>query len=574
MDITGIPDDIKEKIKYYFTEYHVKDCILLLPKNLSDTSLCENTYTITHIQHNDTSLGINIVDHMKNADVDNNIANQGMSVASVASSTEEDKLKDLIAKYISRLSELINQNKNKSLPSWKHKNFISSISHQIKTPLNAMISGVKLIKHYTNDEFIYRILDYMNQSSADLSRYLSDIIDYYYLKQNNLTFEYQNIELADVLDYIYNLYKIQITEANIKYTLNIHPNVPKFIYSDETRVVQILVNLIGNAVKFTCHPTEYEDEYMCKYITCNAAMLDTDNSKLEVVIQDSGIGGINLDMQDHYFLPFNQTDQNWLSAPDGIGLGLCLSREIARKLGGDIIFTQPTSSQYITEIRLILPISNKNIKNDKHVTINETSLINLDCTITPSRHTDSTTIYNSDNGDKSGNGDKGDNGDNTNILPKAEKQGKLPAKIVLIDDNSTNIELLELIIKKFNLHGNIYKFTDSIKAYDYICANHTQITHILIDIKMPRKNGIEIIDDILFKYPDTISHTKIIFISALNKTDIEYKMQYLYNKYPTIKFNVLLKPIDIDALETLLSPAKNNSNLDKKIPMRDKISYV
>ena len=112
-----------------------------------------------------------------------------------------EQLHELIGEYLSRLAILVEQSSSKEpkpVAIWKHRNFLSSISHQVKTPLSAIFSGTKLIKHYTNNEYIDRICEYMNQSCVELTRYMNDIIDFYYLKQGVLFLDDNQIGRAHV----------------------------------------------------------------------------------------------------------------------------------------------------------------------------------------------------------------------------------------------------------------------------------------------------------------------------------------------------------------------------------------
>ncbi len=539
-----IPSELKKYINQCFKEYHIKDCLVVLPANISsdDRQLflsktdTATKYIIKHIASAPSSDGlcINISSHDTN---------------SSASSTQvgNDQLHELIGEYMSRLATLVEQSTSrepKPAAVWKHRNFLSSISHQIKTPLSAIFSGTKLIKHYTNNEYIDRICEYMNQSCVELTRYMNDIIDFYYLKQGVLVLDDNRVSLSDTVDYVYENYKLQMQDAEIQFIKHIDTGFPNFINCDELRLTQILMNIMDNAVKFSCHPdiesnaSSITDTVSDKKILIHAFKSiphDNNNHNTETItiqIADTGLGKIDVHNQEVYFQPFNQTTRNWLSAPDGIGLGLCLSRDFARQMGGDLRFINPAN--------LLLPHSNSGdspLNQGWHTCIELTMPVSrqknreISSKSTP-KHLPTTPISHS----------------RPDVESQITKSITAANQIVLIDDNQTNIELLTLILQQLG-HQNIKSFTNSITGQDYIMKHAEVISHAIIDIRMPRKNGL----DLLTELAPLHKHINFILLTALNHDDIRVAYNQIRANNPSCRISLLFKPIDCAELKKLIT---------------------
>jgi signal transduction histidine kinase/ActR/RegA family two-component response regulator len=562
---TEIPADLKKYINQCFKEYHIKDCLVVLPANLSlDNPFLAvtdpaNRYVIKHISSTPSTEGlcINLV-----RDTALESSPSYPSKSSQQEKLNDDKLHDLIGEYMSRLATLVEQSTSKEpkpAAVWKHRNFLSSISHQVKTPLSAIFSGTKLIKHYTNNEYIDRICEYMNQSCVELTRYMNDIIDFYYLKQGVLVLDDTRVALGDTIDYVYENYKLQMQDAGIEFVRQIDTSIPNFIHCDELRLTQILMNLMDNAVKFSCHPAADDtiDVQTDKKIMLHAFKSSGNHNtaeKLIIHLADTGVGKIDVDNQEVYFQPFNQTTRNWLSAPDGIGLGLCLSRDFARQMGGDLRFINPAQillhnkftfsseeKQWLTCIELVLPISGHKPQGSNHHQKHFPETHAVSGTTTMTQHAKISTTK------------------DVNVMPIVKTvTASVTNQIVLIDDNHTNIELLTLILQQLG-HQNIKSFTNSLTGQDYIIRNQEIITHAIIDIRMPRKHGLDLLSELAPQH----KHIHFILLTALNHDDIRTVYNQIKNNNPSTRISLLFKPIDCAELKKIITVASCKPGIEK-----------
>ena len=577
--LTEITPELRQYINQYFKEFHIKDCLIILPSDKINCPDCNtklqlgqniintiyaNKFIIGHVSTSPSTEGLTI-SLVPNSD------NTNSTPQNTKHLPNQGNIHELIGDYLSRLATLVEQTSSrepKPAAIWKHKNFLSSISHQIKTPLSAIFSGTKLIKHYTNNEYIDRICEYMNQSCVELTRYMNDIIDFYYLKQGVLVLDDNKVNLADTIDYVHENYRLQLQDSEIEFSFQIDTGIPAIINCDELRLTQILMNLMDNAVKFTNHPSINDDGhghnesedinnfstkkriFIHIFTTNTNTSLGTGQKQITIQIADTGIGKIDLENQEIYFQPFNQTTRNWLCAPDGIGLGLCLSRDFARQMGGDLRFINPetvlapSSSNkcgigYNTCIELILPIGNPLVKYTKSFSKKQCETNN---------QYQNTCINKS-----------------VKIMEPisntAKHQLQHANQIVLIDDNQTNLELLTLILNQLGYRKqDIITFTNSLEGQQYIIQHSTEISHAIIDIRMPRKNGLELINDIATE----CSNIHFILLTALNHIDVRDRYQQIKTKHHRAQISLLFKPIDCKELKKIISLAPlSDTGLDK-----------
>ena len=586
VSLTEITPELRQYIKQYFKEYHIKDCLIILPADNIFCPDCDtklqlgqniistidtNKFVIRHVSTCPSTEGLTI------SLVPNSGTTPNIHTSSPNSMTPQNShlpnqvdIHELIGDYLSRLATLVEQTSSrepKPAAVWKHRNFLSSISHQIKTPLSAIFSGTKLIKHYTNNEYIDRICEYMNQSCVELTRYMNDIIDFYYLKQGVLVLDDNKVSLADTIDYVHENYRLQLQDSEIEFSYQIDTGIPAIINCDELRLTQILMNLMDNAVKFTNHPSINDDGHghnesedidnqsakriFIHIFTSNTNTLGTGQKQIIIQIADTGVGKIDLENQELYFQPFNQTTRNWLCAPDGIGLGLCLSRDFARQMGGDLKFINPDmilqppsfkgSTGYNTCIELRLPLSDSSVvKNTKSFCQKKSE------NQTNRQH------QNTVRGVKIVEPD-----DNT-----AKQKINQIQKIVLIDDNQTNLELLTLILNQLGYRKqDIITFTNSLEGQQYIKQKANEISHAIIDIRMPRKNGLELIDEIATECSDI----HFILLTALNHTDVRDRYHTIKQTHSQTQISLLFKPIDCVELKKIINLAPPNNTTGKNL---------
>lgn len=206
--------------------------------------------------------------------------------------------------------------------------FLANMSHEIRTPLASIMGFAEVLKtDQLNEKDKDRFLSMIIKNGESLSRIIDDILDLSKVESGHL--EVENVDMAfDHLLYeVLALFREKVKAKNISLKLNLSSDVPTRIKSDPTRVRQILINLISNAIKFT-------KDGGVEIVVENEQMKDGKN-KFKVIIRDTGIG-LTEEQTDKLFKPFTQADNSTTRKYGGTGLGLALSKRLAQALGGDI----------------------------------------------------------------------------------------------------------------------------------------------------------------------------------------------------------------------------------------------
>lgn len=231
--------------------------------------------------------------------------------------------------------------KNRELEETKHKlqesiiateeankaksQFLANMSHEIRTPLTAIIG----FSEYLVEENMIagsekRALTSIYNSSLHLLDVVNDILDISKIESRRIELEYTEFSPQRVIDEVVDIVGERATRKGLQVRTEIQYPIPKHIKTDHTRLKQILINLSGNAVKFTESGT----------ITVKLSYLIEEN-KIQYQITDTGIG-MNKDDIEKIFKPFAQADSSTTRRYGGTGLGLTVSRELAELLGGTV----------------------------------------------------------------------------------------------------------------------------------------------------------------------------------------------------------------------------------------------
>jgi two-component system CheB/CheR fusion protein len=208
--------------------------------------------------------------------------------------------------------------------------FLATMSHEIRTPLTSILGYAELLADPRRDisqlhEFAQRIRNH----SKFLRNLVEEILDLSKIEAGRLAVHKKIIDLNELLGEVVDGIKALLDQKPIQFDLASDAEVPEFIYSDPTRLKQILINIIGNAIKFTDQGDVRVVISLLPTIEVHAQPL------LSFSVKDTGVG-IPADKQQHLFQPFTQVDSSTTRQYGGAGIGLVLSKRIANILGGDI----------------------------------------------------------------------------------------------------------------------------------------------------------------------------------------------------------------------------------------------
>ncbi|WP_455202913.1 ATP-binding protein [Kaarinaea lacus] len=204
--------------------------------------------------------------------------------------------------------------------------FLANMSHEIRTPLTAIIGFSDMLKESESyDEENKHQVDSIIRAGKHLQEIINDILDLSKIEAGQLDIEQLNASPLDVIKEVDELISPRAAEKGLDFKINYHFPIPKTVKTDPTRLKQILLNLLSNAVKFTNEGT----------VEMQVSFLQT-QKLLRFTVIDAGIG-IGKEEMPRLFKPFTQADTSTTRQFGGTGLGLCISKQLANKLGGDIV---------------------------------------------------------------------------------------------------------------------------------------------------------------------------------------------------------------------------------------------
>ena len=206
--------------------------------------------------------------------------------------------------------------------------FLANMSHEIRTPLNGIIGMVDILLKNNNLRGEYReYVEVIQHSSLDLLSILNDILDLTKLEAGMVDIENEKTDFYDVIESVKALFSASATKKSLDLNVDIADNVPQFIKTDRTRLIQVLSNLVGNAIKFT------DKGSINIYISLKDNTEEDTIFKIRVI--DTG-PGISEDKQKKLFSEFYQIDQSTTKSVKGTGLGLAISKKLISILKGEI----------------------------------------------------------------------------------------------------------------------------------------------------------------------------------------------------------------------------------------------
>jgi len=225
-------------------------------------------------------------------------------------------------------AELIKAKEKAEFASRAKGEFLSNMSHEMRTPMNAIIGMTAIAKKTPDEERRLYALGKVEESSTHLLGIINDILDMSKIEANKLELSEVHIELRSLLQKAVSFVRLRMDEKKHNFSMNMNADIPLFYMGDDQRLTQVLVNLLSNAAKFT--PEDGN-------ISVGVFLISKDDKRcnLRFEVADSGIG-ISPEQQQKLFRVFEQAESGTTRKYGGTGLGLAISRRIIELMGGDI----------------------------------------------------------------------------------------------------------------------------------------------------------------------------------------------------------------------------------------------
>ncbi|MEM7144181.1 MAG: ATP-binding protein [Verrucomicrobiota bacterium] len=333
--------------------------------------------------------------------------------------------------------------------------FLSNMSHELRTPLNGVLGYVQILQRDRSlNPGQVKSLDSISNCGEHLLNLINDVLDLSKIESGKLEINPEATDLSKLLDGVRDIVKPKAESKGLTFTIKASPEVPRGIITDPIKLRQVLINLLGNSVKFT-----HEGAVALR-------VAESPKHFLRFEVEDTGMG-IAEEKLNAIFEPFKQAEGG--ESEGGTGLGLAISRRIAQAFGGDLTATSELGEGSI--FTLSLPL-------DETEEIKGATSAGAAPSATSSSHT-------------------------SFALPPGESRSALIA-----DDRETNRDILNQILTEAGFETVLA--TDGDEALDRLRERDFDI--FLCDVRMPRMNGIDVVKEV--RRDEKLKANKVIAVTA------------------------------------------------------------
>ncbi len=336
-----------------------------------------------------------------------------------------------IRRQILLINELnISEKKEKKAAQVK-ENFMANMSHEIQTPLNAILGFTHLLQRKKVDDETMEYLQTIEKSGESLLNIINDILDFSKIEAGMMRIETAPFSIRTLLHSVTAMFKIKITEKQLQLSTSIDDSLPDMLEGDATRLTQILVNLIGNALKFTQKGkiTIHIGNYGRK----------NNNINVSIVVTDTGIG-IEKEKINAVFERFEQADDAVTRKFGGTGLGLSIAKDLVLLQHGTIHAESEPGKGTSIHITIPYKIAVDELKNN----------------LSEKYNISSPTIFND-------------------------------SRILVAEDNEINQSLIKHLFKEWQIEFDLV--TNGKEVLNVLTLNPQKYSLILMDIQMPEMDG-------------------------------------------------------------------------------------
>ena len=364
--------------------------------------------------------------------------------------------------------------------------FLANMSHEIRTPLNSILGFTDLLLEEFKYPGITEKLKIVNKAGKNLLNIINDVLDFSKIEAGKIEIHKEVFSLKQLFLHLEDMFSIKAENRQFQFSIKLEDSVPELVIGDEQRINQVMINLLGNAFKFT---TEGEVCVECSY----------KKGMLTIIVSDTGIG-IPSDKIKQIFSIFSQVDNSTTRKYSGTGLGLAISQRLVQKMGGDISVEsrEGKGSCFTVIVPLAMCVENAG---------------NTDTVFTG----------------KMRNSEPVENGEQVNVSP-------VDFKILVAEDEEMNRNLIAMILAKMDVQC----FFAGNGEETLQLLNEKKFDLLLLDMQMPVMDGMEVIKRI--RANESLNDLFVIAVTA-------YALKGDDQKYITAGCNdYISKPINKNTL--------------------------